>query len=117
MSVGFQNYEEDDLDAVTLPAVTNGTAELVVAEKEGADIDTAFIYGGGNFSENTNWLVGYSEADVDGDDANDDPVQLTWGVYHNLGGGLKLYYEATDLDIEANDQDGARHLLGMRVDF
>ena len=95
LSVGWQNYEEED---------------------DGDDIDTTFIWGGGNFSEKTNWLIGYAEADDDSSDA-DDPEQLTWGVYHNLGGGLKIYYEATDLDIEADEVDGVRHLIGMRVDF
>ena len=95
LSVGWQNYEEED---------------------DGNDIDTTFIWGGGNFSEKTNWLIGYAESDDDSSDA-DDPEQLTWGVYHNLGGGLKIYYEATDLDVEVNTQDGVRHLIGMRVDF
>ena len=95
LSVGWQNLEEDD---------------------NGKDIDSTFIYGGGNFSEKTNWLLGYSEADIDGSDA-DDPEQLTWGVYHNIGGGLKIYYEAMDVDNEGAGQDGARHLIGMRVDF
>ena len=43
--------------------------------------------------------------------------QLTWGVYHNLGGGMKLYYEATTLESENKKWDGSAHLLGMRVDF
>ena len=102
LSVGWQNLEQDDV----------GTAD-------GDDIDTTFIWGGGNFSKKTNWLIGYAEADDDGD--NDDPEQLTWGVYHNIGGGLKIYYEATDLDVETTDpddaRDGVRHLIGMRVDF
>ncbi len=121
VSVGWQNYEEDDLDRVESDADGNGdftaTGDGVRAEIEGDEVDTVFIYGGGKFGENTSWMLGYSEADVDGDDANDDPEQLIWAVYHNLGGGLKLYYEAVDLDIEASGQDGARHLIGMRVDF
>ena len=107
LSVGWQNIEVDDDGAVA-----------------GKDIDSTFIYGGGNFSENTNWLIGYSEADDDSS-AFDDPEQLTWGVYHNIGGGLKIYYEAINVDWEghtnsagdARPYDGARHLIGMRVDF
>ena len=94
ISAGTQSYEVDD----------------------GAEVDSTIIYVGGNFSENTNWLVGVSEADT-GNNAVDDPSQTTWGVYHNLGGGLKLFYEAVALEDEASARDGARHLLGMRVDF
>ena len=96
ISAGTQSYEVDD----------------------GAEVDTTIVYIGGNFSESTNWLVGLSEAD-DGNDVTgtDDSSQTTWGVYHNLGGGLKLFYEATSLDSENKGWDGSRHLLGMRVDF
>ena len=99
ISVGAQSYEKDGV---------GGAAD--------DEVDSTFVYIGGNFSESTNWLVGISEAD---DDAvtTDDPSQTTWGVYHNLGGGLKLFYEAVALENEAAAQDGARHLLGMRVDF
>ena len=130
LSVGWQNYEVDDNDR------TGADDEV--------DIDTTFIYGGGNFGEKTNWLIGYSEADdgrsasarvyplldADGNTAGnqprygadavaetDDSEQLTWGVYHNLGGGIKIYYEATDVDSENAGNDGARHFIGMRVDF
>ena len=94
ISAGMQSYEVDD----------------------GAEVDSTIIYVGGNFSESTNWLVGVSEADT-GNNAVDDPSQTTWGVYHNLGGGLKLFYEAVALEDEASSRDGARHFLGMRVDF
>ena len=104
ISVGTQSHEVDD---------TAGTSD-------GTEVDSTFLYFGGNFSESTNWLIGLSSAD-DGNDAatpkTDDSSQTTWGVYHNLGGGLKLYYEATSLDSENKGWDGSRHLLGMRVDF
>ncbi len=121
VSVGWQNYEVDDNDNT--------------AANDEIDIDTTFIYGGGKFGENTQWMLGYVEAD-DGvsvagvaNDPNvagnqfvkaidtDDSEQLVWAIYHNLGGGLKLYYEAVDLDSENKGWDGARHLIGMRVDF
>ena len=96
-SLGWQSYEVDAGDR-------DGDDEV--------DTDTTILYVGGDFSSKTNWLVGYSEAD---DGTDDDPNQVTWGVYHNVGGGLRLYYEATNVD--SGDNDGARHLFGMRVDF
>ncbi len=123
VSVGWQNYEVDDDD--------NTPADDEI------DIDTAFIYGGGKFGENTSWMLGYAEAD-DGENAvagvandagtagsqfvkavpeTDDSEQFIWAIYHNLGGGLKIYYEAISLDSDNLEKDGDRHLIGMRVDF
>ena len=99
ISAGTQSYEKEGVGAA--------------ADDE---VDSTFLYFGGNFSESTNWLIGLSEAEIDGSTA-DDPSQTTWGVYHRLGGGMKLFYEAISVDDEANTKDGARHLLGMRVDF
>ena len=139
LSVGWQNYELDDVRDVPVTgsidanddgdATDTGEADvstLGFVIKANDDIDTFFIYGGGNFSEKTNWLLGYSEADdgiqVRSDStgvavSNDDSEQFTWGVYHNLGGGLKIYYEAVDLDSDNKEWDGSRHYIGMRVDF
>ncbi len=125
LSLGWQNHQTDDLDAVTVAAIDTGTAgsvdegdrpEVTAPAKEGADIDTILLYGGGNFSEKTNWLLGYSTANRNLTGVND-ATQYTWGVYHNLGGGLRLYYEATSVDDEHTHKDGIRHLMGMRVDF
>ncbi len=118
-SIGHQSIEVDD-------------------DKDSTDIDTTFLWVGGSLGEKTSWLVGYAKADnatdavaavesvvqtanvspvaaTDAVSAGDDSTQLTWGIYHNLGGGIKLYYEAISLD--SGDNDGDRHLLGMRVDF
>ena len=124
-SLGWQNYTVDENERT-------GDGEV--------DVNTTFLYVGGDFSEKTNWLVGYSTAD-DGRDAvarvypvapvgntagtfgveavtaTDDSSQLTWGVYHNLGGGLKLFYESASPVSENKSWDGSRHLLGMRVNF
>ena len=129
-SLGWQSYETDDLDAVTVAlkdanadddgdSATVGVGDepaVTAPAKPGADVDTIILYGGGNFSEKTNWLLGYSTADRNTTGV-DDATQITWGVYHNLGGGLRLFYEATDLDDESTNRDGIRHLMGMRVDF
>ncbi|MGI9311808.1 MAG: porin [bacterium] len=146
-SLGWQNYETDDLniylsgtvdvnddgvvdtdDDTTTGSVTDGIIDEGVYAVDGSDIDTMFLYGGGSFGERTSWMLGYSKADdaVDSDAqligdnlifGTDDSTQVTWAIYHNLGGGLKMYYEATSVDSENTAKDGARHLLGMRVDF
>lgn len=107
-----------------------------------ADVSSFFIRLGGSMSPKTSWLVRYASAgngneegqlkidrnamnaivnvtpdvNVSGE-AKGDATDLTWGVYHNAGGGLRLYYEGTMLTNDAANQDGARHLFGIRVDF
>ena len=107
ISAGTQSHEVDD---------TAGT-------NDGKEVDSTIVYIGGNFSESTNWLLGVSSAD-NGDDAKntDDASQTTWGLYHNLGGGLKLFYEGTSFEngIPSGTEDhvdGSRHYLGMAVHF
>ena len=46
-----------------------------------------------------------------------DSSQITWGLYHSLGGGMKLYYEGASVTNEYKKLDGVRHVLGMRIDF
>ena len=60
----------------------------------------------------TTLMLGIGEATAN----NVDTEQVVVGVYHNLGGGLKLYYEGTDVDRDAGD-DLTIHYLGMRIDF
>ncbi len=131
VTVGWQNHSYDDLDVAftDLDLNDDGTVEDGTVEFKGLDTDTLFVYGGGSFSEQTSWMLGYAKADdgVDGDEVQvrngtvstdtDDSTQAILGVYHNVGGGLRLYYEGVSLDSENNTWDGARHLLGMRVDF
>ena len=135
VNFGFQNYGVDD-DA------HRGRDEV--------DIATNFLYVGGSLGEKTGWLIGTSGADddvaavesvaevpaaadgstelipaVEAAEAIDASSQFTWGVYHNLGNGLRLYYEGTsvvngnrkDSDGNPATYDGTRQLLGMRFDF
>ncbi|MGR3915118.1 MAG: porin [Gammaproteobacteria bacterium] len=126
-SVGWQQMEQAELPAFTLAAKADGPAEQVIAKKDATDITTLFLYVGGKLSNQTSWLVSYAQADDGkgiGDpgvateaDVTSDSTQVNWGLYHNIGAGLRAYYEAAMLDSENNGWDGIRHLLGMRVDF
>lgn len=133
VSGGFQSFAVDGdiaLSGTTSAADnTSGAAVPAGTTAEIADVTSLFLYVSGDISENTSWLAGYSSADNGrevGQYANEgesqvaatgDATQLTWGVYHNVGGGLRLYYEATSVSAESNNYDGERHLLGIRVDF
>ena len=79
-------------------------------------MDSWFLWFAGDFNESTRWLLGYAAADGDG---GEDADQFTWGVYHTIGGGLRLYYEGTSLDRDdpTSGFDGERHIVGLRVDF
>ena len=97
---GWQNHDAEKA----------GTAAV---EADDVDVDAWFLWFAGSFTENTKWLLGYSNADGDG---GEDADQFTWGVYHTIGGGLRVYYEAISLDRD-NGADVDHHLLGLRVDF
>ncbi len=133
-TLGWQNYSVDD-------------DERTYFDDE-VDLDTVFLWGGGNFNEQTSWMIGFADADDAADDraagitaadmtaiggdavvgdrlverladaaATDDSSQVTVGIYHNLGSGMRLYYEGAILESENKEWDGARHFLGMRIDF
>ena len=77
-------------------------------------VDNTSMYFGSAIGDATNWMLGYQAASSD---VNDDADQLILGVYHNMGGGLKLYYEGTTVSYDDNRGDIDVHLLGMRIDF
>lgn len=77
---------------------------------------------GGTFGKTT-VQAGYGKGNMDS--LPDDPVQFTLGVYHNMGGGFRLYYEGALIDAKNSgawgsgivNGDGSVHLFGMRYDF
>ncbi len=80
-------------------------------------------YFSGPIGEKTSWLAGYGETDVeDPGTANDGrkPSQYTLGLYHNMGGGLRLWAEYASIDYDNFDERTGKTkqaLLGMRIDF
>lgn len=82
------------------------------------DISQISLYAGTNIGESTSLMIGYQDAENDNPnlEIDEDADQIILGVYHNMGGGLKLYYEGTSVDYSVGG-DFARHLLGMRYDF
>ena len=85
---------------------------------DAASVKTKTISGyvGGTFGR-TSVMLGYLRADRD--NVGDDPDQWVLGVYHNMGGGFRLYYEGTNVNNRNTNIgfDGNRHLFGMRFDF
>lgn len=89
------------------------------------DIDVTQIYFNWRASDKTNLLLGYGQAEISAglvSAVSFDPKQLFAGVYHNMGGGLRLYaeYAGVDYDDESTGDptpDVKRLLLGMRIDF
>ncbi len=133
-ALGWQNVEYDGVEDIVATGTIDddddgGTTTAVdpgVTSESLDEVGTVFLWGGGNFSEQTSWMVGYSQADdgrevFDADTGDtvelDDSSQVTVGIYHNVGGGLRLYYEGVSLESENRTWDGAHHLFGMRVDF
>jgi predicted porin len=72
----------------------------------------------GPIGEKTTWLLGWGEAKLKGPVGGDKkPSQVTLGLYHNMGGGLRLWSEYVDLDRDDGGDKTKRWLLGMRIDF
>lgn len=82
--------------------------------------DQVSLYAGTSIGESTSVMIGFQDGESeflnDGGFVIDEADQLILGVYHNMGGGLKLYYEGTSIDY-TDRGDKSRHLLGMRIDF
>ncbi|MDA7962576.1 MAG: porin [Gammaproteobacteria bacterium] len=147
LSVGWQNYRSSELPGISAAgfdgndnAAADAPAGNITLHRRGQDIDSVFVYGGGNlFSEKTTWLLGYAQADdipdrdqvgiqytgADGEEkigvlktaVTEDSEQFVWGVYREIGAGLNLYYEGTVVYSDAKMWDGVRHLGGVRVRF
>lgn len=66
------------------------------------------------FPEGT--IPGAVETETDGEDAK--PSRVTLDLYHNLGGGLRLWYEGKshDPDVDGEDRE-SQHFVGIRYDF
>ncbi len=80
------------------------------------EVEQTQLWLGTKFGEKTSALLGLGEIDAGGSAS---PTAINLGVYHNIGGGLKLYYEGVSLDDDnATDVSSVdKHLLGMRIDF
>ncbi len=109
-SLGWQNVD----------SVTNSTDDLGVSKTTTSDNDHIQAHVNIGLSDKTSLLLGYGQVDTGGNE----PSALTAGVYHKLGGGMRLWAEAVafdgDLDAATDDTTAAdltRVLLGMRVDF
>ena len=108
----------DDTDNFGISAKYNfGPVQIAAGsqntEKGDAETDGTVLLLSGNFTENTNWLLAAAEAENEKDE---ETSSTTWGVYHSLGGGLILAYEAIDTDKD-DDSGGATHWLAMRLKF
>ena len=108
----------DDADNFGISAKYNfGPVQIAAGvqnEEEGdAETDGTVLLLSGNFTENTSWLLAAAEAENEKDV---ETSSTTWGIYHSLGGGLTLLYEAVDTDKD-NDAGSATHWLAMRLKF
>ena len=114
----------DDTDNFGISAKYNfGPVQIAAGsqntETGDAETDGTVLLLSGNFTENTNWLLAAANAE---DEKDVETSSTTWGIYHNLGGGLILAYEAIDKDQDdETDRDkntsGVTHWLAMRLKF
>ncbi len=92
-----QQSQDPDADNVPEPSVTQ-------------------LWVGGSFG-NTSAMIGSGTHDMDTGMMGSEPSAVVLGVYHNLGGGLKLLYEGKSSDSDGMGKDDTTHLFGIRLDF
>lgn len=99
--------------------IVNATLAWQTWEQGTDEIDHLQLYVGGAVGEKSSWLVGFGTAEKNsGGSAATEPDSAFLGFYHNMGGGLRLYVEATSVDFDEGDSgDFTQTLLGMRFDF
>jgi len=73
--------------------------------KTDKDVDYTQLWLGANVAPNTSVHFGYGQED-DGVDNSPTPSATTFGVFHNLGGGLAVWYEG-----QVNDDDDDKSLM------
>ena len=98
-SLGWSRHESENSSGVAQP-----------------DKEYVTSYVGMSFSDSTSGWLGYSMSETEGSTA--EPSKIAAGLYHNMGGGLRLWYEggSTDNDVAGSD-DQVKHWIGIRYDF
>jgi len=98
-ALGWSSHEAEDANGMTK-----------------ADKEHVAGYVGMSFNDSTSGWLGYSQQEAEGTAA--EPSKIAAGLYHNMGGGLRFWYEggSTDLD-EPGKDDQVKHWIGIRYDF
>jgi len=84
----------------------------------GKETETEYtqLWGGVQLADSTSALLGFSQSETEGSDAN--PSAVTLGLYHNMGGGLQVFYEGQSNDPDVAGMDNSvNHKAGIRFDF
>ena len=89
------------------------TAGFQNVEQGTSDIDSIYVWLRSSLGTKTSILVGFSQADT----GTSEPEQVSLGLYHQIGGGLRVYAEHLTLDRDNDTDDFSSTILGMRIDF
>jgi len=84
----------------------------------GKETETEYtqLWGGVQLADSTSALLGFGQSETEGSDAN--PSAVTLGLYHNMGGGLQVFYEGQSNDPDTAGMDNSvNHKAGIRFDF
>ncbi|WP_424947547.1 porin [Candidatus Spongiihabitans sp.] len=90
--------------------VAFGLQNIEEGDKE--EIDGQVLLLSGSITEKTSWLLGFAESEQ----GDVEQSSTNWGLYHSLGGGVTLGYEALSIDKD-DDSGGDTHYLFMRINF
>ena len=125
------NEETDGTEETYLGASANvsfgnlwGSLGWTTQEEENAagattkDNEFMAAYFGAQFTDSTRGFIGYSQKEDNHTQNAAEPSQIMVGVYHQLGGGMQLWYEgaAKDTDVATQDDD-VTHVIGLQINF
>ena len=127
LGFGFDSQDQSDaggpeIDWVGLSGMVSlgqfwGSLAFANKEETGAkDTESVQLWAGASLTDQTSALFGYGQSEQDEDTKT--PNTVTVGMIHNLGGGLRVWYEgnAKDDDV-ANMDTKVTHEVGLRFDF
>ena len=94
-----------------------GSLAFANKEETGAkDTESIQFWAGASLTDQTSALFGYGQSEEDEDTKT--PNTVTVGMVHNLGGGLRVWYEGNAKDDDVANMDTAvLHEVGLRFDF
>ncbi len=86
----------------------------------GTEREQVQIWLGTSFGEKTSAMIGWGQGEISGTGVpagSPEPSLVNIGIYHNMGGGLTLWYENALFDSDTPTGDTDIHFFGMRINF
>jgi len=95
-------------------SIALGSKEVTQSNKT-TETEIVQLWLGASLTDQTSAVFGYGQSETGETEEKD---KLVVGLSHNLGGGMRVWYEGNSVDENKENQDAEiTHLLGIRYDF